>query len=103
MLNNYTLLILSFIVSFNSFSQKKKNKQKITTEKVTYNNLSWRNIGPFRGGRSVASCGLIKKENIFYMGSTGGGVWKSEDYGINWKNISDGFFKTGTVGAISVS
>ena len=56
MLNNYTLLILSFIVSFNSFSQRKKNKQKITTEKVTYNNLSWRNIGPFRGGRSVASC-----------------------------------------------
>ena len=37
------------------------------------------------------------------MGSTGGGVWKSEDYGITWKNISDGFFKTGTVGAISVS
>ena len=101
--NNYTLLLLIFIFSFNSFSQRKKNKQKISTEKITYNNLSWRNIGPFRGGRSVASCGLIQKENIFYMGSTGGGVWKSEDYGINWKNISDGFFKTGTVGAISVS
>ena len=100
---NYTLLILIFIFSFNSFSQKKKNKQKLSTEKVTYNNLSWRNIGPFRGGRSVASCGLIQKENVFYMGSTGGGVWKSEDYGINWNNISDGFFKTGTVGAIAVS
>ena len=100
---NYTLLILIFIFSFNSFSQKKKNKQKLSTEKVTYNNLSWRNIGPFRGGRSVASSGLIQKENVFYMGSTGGGVWKSEDYGINWNNISDGFFKTGTVGAIAVS
>ena len=102
-IKNYTLLILIFIFSFNSFSQRRKNKQKIITEKVTYNNLSWRNIGPFRGGRSVASCGLIQKDNIFYMGSTGGGVWKSEDYGINWNNISDGYFKTGTVGAISVS
>ena len=101
--NNYTLLLLIFIFSFNSFSQRKKNKQKISTEKITYNNLSWRNICPFRGGRSVASCGLIQKENIFYMGSTGGGVWKSEDYGISWNNISDGFLKTGTVGAISVS
>ena len=100
---NNILLILIFIFSFNSFSQRKKNKQKITIEKTTYNNLSWRNIGPFRGGRSVASCGLIEKENVFYMGSTGGGVWKSEDYGISWNNISDGFFKTGTVGAISVS
>jgi len=63
--NNYTLLLLIFIFSFNSFSQRKKNKQKISTEKITYNNLSWRNIGPFRGGRSVASCGLIQKENIF--------------------------------------
>ena len=87
---NNILLILTFIFSFNSFSQK-KNKQKINIEKTTYNNLSWRNIGPFRGGRSVASCGLIEKENIFYMGSTGGGVWKSEDYGISWNNISDGF------------
>ena len=100
---NNILLILVFIFSFNSFSQRKKNKQKITIEKTTYNNLYWRNIGPFRGGRSVASCGLIQKDNVFYMGSTGGGVWKSEDYGISWNNISDGFFKTGTVGAISVS
>ena len=100
---NNILLILTFIFSFNSFSQGKKNKQKITIEKTTYNNLLWRNIGPFRGGRSVASCGLIEKENIFYMGSTGGGVWKSEDYGISWNNVSDGFFETGTVGAISVS
>ena len=47
--------------------------------------------------------GVLKHPNIFYMGSTGGGVWKTEDYGIHWNNISDGFFKTGTVGAIAVS
>ena len=51
-------------------------------------------------------CSLLwidSKRKYFYMGSTGGGIWKSEDYGISWNNISDGFFKTGTVGAISVS
>ena len=41
--------------------------------------------------KKCSSCGLIQKENIFYMGSTGGGVWKSEDYGINWKIFQTGF------------
>ena len=70
---------------------------------IKFNNLNWRNIGPFRGGRSVASSGVLKNPSTFYMGSTGGGVWKTEDYGTHWKNISDGFFATGTVGTISVS
>ncbi len=98
-------LTIFLIFSLNlSFAQKKKKtKKKETTHSLKYNNLNWRNIGPFRGGRSVASTGVLKHPNIFYMGSTGGGVWKTEDYGIHWDNISDGFFKTGTVGAIAVS
>jgi photosystem II stability/assembly factor-like uncharacterized protein len=65
--------------------------------------MTWRNIGPFRGGRSVASTGVIGDPFTYYMGSTGGGVWKTTDAGITWKNISDGYFKTGTVGAIAVA
>ena len=96
-------ILLIFSLNF-SFGQKNKRiKKKETSYSLKYNNLNWRNIGPFRGGRSVASTGVLKHPNIFYMGSTGGGVWKTEDYGIHWKNISDGFFKTGTVGAIAVS
>lgn len=86
------------------YSQKKKKiKKKEVETSLLYNNLHWRNIGPFRGGRSVASTGVVKDPSTFYMGSTGGGVWKTDDYGAHWKNISDGFFKTGTVGAIAVS
>src|SRR6185436_11737992 len=65
--------------------------------------LKWRSIGPFRGGRSVAGTGVIGDPKTYYMGTTGGGLWKTEDMGISWRNISDGYFKTGTVGAIAVA
>jgi photosystem II stability/assembly factor-like uncharacterized protein len=65
--------------------------------------LEWRLVGPSRGGRSEAVAGDPKNRLVFYMGSTGGGVWKTENGGIAWRNISDGFFKTGSVGAIAVA
>lgn len=65
--------------------------------------VKWRNIGPFRGGRSVASSGVVGDPITYYMTTTGGGVWKTTDAGHSWKNISDGYFKTGSVGAIAVS
>ena len=63
---------------------------------------TWRNIGPFRGGRSASVTGVSGKANLFYMGTTGGGVWKTTDAGSTWQNISDGFFG-GSVGAVAVS
>ncbi len=72
-----------------------------------YNNVfksvKWRSIGPFRGGRSNAGCGVVGDPMTYYMGTTGGGLWKTDDMGITWRNISDGFFKTGSVGAIAVA
>ncbi len=65
--------------------------------------LKWRSIGPHRGGRVVAVTGHPVKRDVFYFGGTGSGVWKTEDGGDTWKNCSDGFFKTGSVGAITVS
>src|SRR3954454_22015181 len=65
--------------------------------------LEWRLIRPFRGGRVVAVAGDPKEEQTFYFGSTGGGVWKTTDGGIFWENISDGFFKRASVGAIAVA
>ncbi|MCK6617332.1 MAG: glycosyl hydrolase [Cyclobacteriaceae bacterium] len=65
--------------------------------------LKWRNIGPFRGGRSNAVSGVIGNDQVYFTGYTGGGIWKTEDAGITWRNISDGFFKTGSVGDIAVS
>lgn len=68
-----------------------------------YKGIKWRNIGPFRGGRSNAVSGVVNNDMLYYTGYTGGGVWKTEDSGSSWKNISDGFFKTGSVGEIAVS
>lgn len=65
--------------------------------------LKYRNIGPFRGGRSVTASGVVGDPLTYYMGTTGGGLWKTNDAGQRWGNISDGFFKTGSVGAVSVS
>ena len=65
--------------------------------------LSYRNIGPFRAGRSVAVAGHDDQPYTFYTGFTGGGVYKTTDGGTTWLNISDGYFKTGSVGAIDVA
>lgn len=80
------------------------NDTKNPTYKQTYlQTLEYRNIGPFRGGRSVAVAGHKDKPSTYYMGATGGGVWKTEDSGNTWINVSDGYFKTGSVGAVTVA
>ncbi|MGI9547326.1 MAG: VPS10 domain-containing protein [Flavobacteriaceae bacterium] len=65
--------------------------------------VKYRNIGPFRGGRSVCATGVIGDPLTYYMGTTGGGLWKTSDAGQRWTNISDGYFQTGSVGAIAVA
>jgi len=66
--------------------------------------LQWRQIGPFRGGRSTAVTGVATQPMVFYFGGTGGGVWKTIDGGINWQAVSDGsVFGTASVGAIGLS
>ena len=97
-----SLIIITFIFSFDSFPQRKKNNRN--TNKITYElpNIEWRSIGPYRGGRASTVSGSTKSENTYYFGATGGGVWKTTDSGQNWKNISDGYFG-GSIGAVSVS
>ncbi len=68
-----------------------------------FSTMRWRNIGPTRGGRSVAVAGVVQDPQTYYFGSTGGGLWKTSDAGTTWDNVSDGFFKTGSVGAIAVA
>lgn len=64
--------------------------------------MSFRQIGPFRGGRSTAVAGIRSQPFTFYSGSTGGGVWRTDDAGHSWRNVSDGFFG-GNVGSIRVA
>jgi len=65
--------------------------------------LEWRLVGPYRGGRVTTATGVPGKPMLYYMGATGGGVWKTENAGTTWENISDEFFKVGTIGAVAVS
>jgi photosystem II stability/assembly factor-like uncharacterized protein len=69
----------------------------------SYQDLRWRSVGPHRGGRSTAAAGVRTQPNVFYMGATGGGVWKTENYGITWRPVTDGQIATGSIGAIDVS
>ncbi|MEO6912613.1 MAG: glycoside hydrolase, partial [Candidatus Baltobacteraceae bacterium] len=67
-----------------------------------YSQMSWRMIGPFRGGRTVAVTGVPDQPNLFYMAPVNGGVWKSDDYGRVWTPIFDGQ-TSGSIGAIAIA
>ena len=104
------IIRISFLLCLPLFLLAQKKSEPIKTESVKpvneanyYKPLLWRNVGPMRGGRSVTSTGVTSNPLVYYMGTTGGGVWKTEDAGIHWKNISDGYFKTGSVGAVAVA
>jgi photosystem II stability/assembly factor-like uncharacterized protein len=65
--------------------------------------LEWRLVGPWRGGRVTTVTGVPGQPNRYYMGATGGGVWKTENAGRTWENLSDEHFKVGTIGAVAVA
>jgi photosystem II stability/assembly factor-like uncharacterized protein len=68
-----------------------------------FQDLQFRLVGPSRGGRVTAVTGIATEPGTFYLGSSGGGVWKSTDYGQSWDNVSDGFFASSSIGAIDVA
>ncbi len=93
--NAITLIFIS--LSAISFSAESKSP-----EASLFKDLAWREIGPYRGGRSAAVTGVRTQPLVYYFGATGGGVWKTLDAGNTWQNVSDGFFG-GSIGAIAVS
>lgn len=104
-------LLLLLLWTLPGYSQKKSKTQPEaatpastpTFDATAFKAMRWRNIGPYRGGRSCAVAGVVGDDNVYYTGYTGGGVWKTEDAGINWRCISDGQLKTGSVGDIAVA
>ena len=92
-LNLFAVVLLSFF-SLNIQSQ--------SFDESNYDGLEYRLLGPFRGGRSAAVTGVPNQPNLYYFGSTGGGIWKTTNGGRQWENISDGYFG-GSIGAIAVS
>lgn len=86
----------------NRKSKKTKESPVVSLDKDLYSKTEWREIGPFRGGRSAAVTGVPGNPNLFYFGAAGGGVWRTQDGGRSWSNISDGFFG-GSIGSIAVA
>ena len=102
MKNLLTLLFTLFLVTPFVAQDNTSTTNTINVDSF-YQAAKYRNIGPFKGGRSNGSSGVVGDPLTYYMGTTGGGLWKTTDAGQHWKNISDGFFKTGSVGAVAVS
>ncbi len=96
------LLIASVPVGGLSQDHESSTKSQ-PNQKPLFSTLSYRNIGPMRGGRVTAVAGVPGNPMVYYFGATGGGVWKTEDGGMQWSPISDADFKTGSVGAIAVA
>ncbi len=96
----FTLLL--FVGTHTLLAQKKSKSSTVSYDEKLYDALEWRGIGPYRGGRSAAVTGVPNQPNLYYMGSTGGGVWRTKDGGGTYENISDGFFG-GSIGAVSVA
>ena len=74
----------------------------VVVDQALFSGMQWRMVGPYRGGRSTAVTGIASQPNTFFMGTTGGGVWKTTDAGTTWTNISDDHFG-GSIGAIDVA
>lgn len=96
------LLLISSCATTRTTAQQKPISSTPIYDESLYGALKYRLIGPFRGGRSCTVTGVVRKPNLYYFGSVGGGVWRTTDGGTTYENISDGYFG-GSVGAVAVA
>ncbi|MFD2587306.1 glycosyl hydrolase [Croceitalea marina] len=105
LLSKAGVLLLALSLSTISTDAQRRSKTQKAAPSIPselYSSMEYRLVGPFRGGRSAAVTGVPGEPNLFYMGSTGGGVWKTLNGGRTWENISDGYFG-GSIGAVEVA
>ena len=101
------LILFLTMVSTIALPQKRNKKSKqsssveVSYDESLYSGIKWRNIGPYRGGRAGTVAGVEGNRNLYYMGTAGGGVWRTKDSGSTWESISDGYFG-GSIGAVAV-
>ncbi|MFS4468540.1 WD40/YVTN/BNR-like repeat-containing protein [Maribacter sp. 2210JD10-5] len=103
-ISNYLILLMLILSNQDLSAQRKKktDQNTVTYQESLYNGMEWRLVGPFRGGRAGTVTGVANNPNLYYMGTAGGGVWKTTDAGSTWTCISDGYFG-GSIGAVAVS
>ncbi len=108
MRHNFALLLFLpiFLIVGNLTGQsvpKVTSGERPTIPEVFYDSLKWRNIGPYRGGRSLGVAGSPGRPNEYYFGATGGGLWKTTDGGNEWAAVTDGKISSSSVGAVAVA
>ena len=98
------IILFSLVLLPTAEAQRKtkSSSQSISYDQSLYEGMKWRSIGPYRGGRAGTVTGVVGNNNLYYMGTAGGGVWRTTDGGSTWECISDGFFG-GSIGAVAVS
>ncbi len=108
-LKNLPLLLAGLAISLGLQAQKKAvtaptppPAPTVQFDQTLYQGMQWRLVGPFRGGRAGSVTGVPGHPNLFYMGTAGGGVWRTQDGGQTWHCVSDGFFG-GSIGAVAVA
>ena len=99
----FRALVALSILSTSAAAQIKSAADVSSFDPARFTAMRYRMIGPARGGRVTAVAGVRQEPATFYFGSTGGGVWKTVDAGISWRNITDGAFASASVGSIHVA
>ncbi len=104
-LSRLTIILMAWVAlpALTAASSQEPVAEDERFSEALFQGMKWRNIGPHRGGRSVAVAGIRSQPRTYYFGAVGGDVWKTQNAGETWKNISDGYFKTSSVGAIAVA
>ncbi len=98
------LLVTAIITLYSALPVQGQEQSGSSTDasQVLYGGMKWRQVGPFRGGRAGTVAGVVGRDNLYYMGTAGGGVWRTRDAGSTWECISDGYFG-GSIGAVAVA
>lgn len=101
------LALAALCMPMDADAQRPRRTEPVTTPVMVdtslFASLRWRSVGPFRGGRATAVTGVAGQPHVFYMGTTGGGVWKTDDAGTHWRPLTDAFLDVGNIGAIDVA
>ena len=97
------LTLLATLCSLPNWASAQERDQNDVVHPSLLENLEYRQVGPFRGGRSTAVGGFPDDPHAYIMGTTGGGVWITEDAGETWENVTDGFLDVSSIGAVEVA
>ncbi|MCG6957591.1 MAG: glycosyl hydrolase, partial [Gemmatimonadetes bacterium] len=98
-----SVALAAFVAGAQTLSAQQMSGGDVVLDSAVLSSYNWRNIGPDRGGRSIAVSGVRGQDDVAYFGAVGGGLWKTTDGGENWTPVTDHQITSASVGAVAVS